>query len=327
MSHLKRLIRAALTKSPLWELSGAVRRGGCAVLTYHRVGANPQGFKHVPANVFRRQMHWLREHCEIVTPAAFREACDRGGRSRPRVLVTFDDGYRDYHDVAYPILEELGMPAVNFVATGFADNPHTLFWWDEVDLASWGSTRARIELPWPEMPPVTLDRAGRERLRMDIRRRVRSRPDAEREPMLAAFYEALGVRPADLRIERQVMTWDEIRAVSELTTIGGHTHTHPLMSRVDEPRLRSEVSTCRDRIAAHTARPVLFAYPSGAMSEDAKRVVREEGFQTAFSDERGVNDARTDWMAARRFNAPADVGQLGYLLSGLAGRAPRALVK
>jgi peptidoglycan/xylan/chitin deacetylase (PgdA/CDA1 family) len=297
-----------------------MRNGGCAVLTYHRVGMNRQGFKHIPADVFRRQMHWLRAHCAIVAPADFREACGGGGRARPSVLVTFDDGYRDYHDVAYPILEELGIPAVNFVATGFADNPERLFWWDEVDLATRGSTRTRVELPWPDMPPVTLDHAGRERLRMDIRRRVWSRPDAEREETLAAFRDALGVRLTDLRIERQVMTWDEIRAVSELTTIGGHTHTHPLMSRVDEPRLRIEVATCRERIAAHTAVPAMFAYPSGATSEAAKRVVREEGFETAFSDERGFNDARTDWMAARRINAPADVGQLGYLLSGLARR-------
>jgi peptidoglycan/xylan/chitin deacetylase (PgdA/CDA1 family) len=323
---MKRVIKSAVGVSPLWELSGVFRQGGCASLTYHRIGAARHGFKHIDADAFRQQMLWLREHCSIVEPSAFRDACSAPPRVRPGVLVTFDDGYRDYHDVAYPILRELRIPAVNFVATAFVDDPARTFWWDQVDVAAWGSSRARVELPWQPGHLIALDKAGRERVRMDVRRYIWSRPDDERTATLEALWSALDVGSADLRIERQVMTWDEIRAVSELTTIGGHTHTHPLMSRVDEPRLRSEVSTCRDRISAHTSVPAMFAYPSGAMSDTAKRVVREEGFDTAFSDERGFNDARTDWMAAKRINAPADVGQLGYLLSGLADRAPRALV-
>ena len=40
----------------------------------------------------------------------------------PRALsITFDDGYRDNHDIALPILLQLGLPATFFVATGFLD--------------------------------------------------------------------------------------------------------------------------------------------------------------------------------------------------------------
>lgn len=317
---MKRVVKKALGVSPFWELSGMFRPGGCAVLTYHRIGANAHGFKHISADTFRSQLQWLRQHCSIVSPSDFRSACARGDRVRPGVLVTFDDGYRDYHDVAYPILRDLGIPAVNFVVTHFAGRPDGLFWWDQVDLATWSSTRQHVELFWREGRRQALDAAGREWVRMDVRRYIWSRPDAEREPTVDAFCDALGVRRSDLRIERQLMTWDEIRGVAPLTTIGGHTHTHPLMSRVDDERLRSEISTCRDEITAQVARPTTFAYPAGAMSDAAKRILREEGFETAFSSARGFNDARTDWMAARRFNAPPDVRQLAYLLSGIAGR-------
>jgi peptidoglycan/xylan/chitin deacetylase (PgdA/CDA1 family) len=318
-------VKAALGTSPWWEMSGVFRQGGCAVLTYHRVGANRYGFKHLSADVFRRQMQWLRAHATIVAPSDFRAACASRRRARPAVLVTFDDGYRDYHDVAYPILREVGIPAVNFVATGFADEPERMFWWDEVDLAVWGTARTRVELPWQPGQRLELDRAHREQLRMAVRRHIWSRPEVERDSIIDALCDALEIRRATLRIDRQVMNWDEIRAVSELTAIGGHTRNHQLMSKMDEPGLRAEVRACRDRIAVHLHRPTMFAYPSGAFSETAKRIVLEEGFQTAFSAMRGFNDAATDPMAARRIGAPADAGQLGYLLSGIPERLPRRL--
>lgn len=318
MSHVKEVLKATLARSPFWELSGAARHGGCAVLTYHRVGTNPNRFKHIPADIFRSQMLWLKAHCRLIAPSDFRHACRRPDRVRPAVLITFDDGYRDYHDVAYPVLRELGIPAINFVATQFVEEPGVMFWWDQVDLAVRASTRSTIDLFWRDGATVPLDRGGREHVRMDIRRFIWSRPDSERPATLAAFLDALDVRPASVQLDRQVMTWEEIRSVTEFTTIGGHTHTHPLMSRVDENRLQQEVATCRDRIAAQVGRPATFAYPAGALSDPAKRAVRDGGFELAFSTAPGVNDSSTDWYAVRRFNAPRDVRHLAYLLSGIA---------
>jgi peptidoglycan/xylan/chitin deacetylase (PgdA/CDA1 family) len=320
LSFVKDALKTALSRSPGWQLSAAARTGGCAVLTYHRVGANPHGFKHIPADAFRRQMRWLRDHCRLIRPDELRDACGRADRVRPAVLVTFDDGYRDFHDTAYPILRELGIPAVNFIATQFVDDSQARFWWDQVDLAVWGSTRAAIDLFWRSGERVALDAAGRQHVRMDIRRYIWSRPEAERQTTLAAFFAALDMTLEQIAIERQVMTWAEIRGVSDLTTMGGHTHSHPLMSRVDDQRLRQEVETCRDRLAEQVALPATFAYPSGAVSEAAKRAVRNGGFDVAFSTAPGINDRQTDWFAVRRFNAPRDVQQLAYLLSGVARR-------
>lgn len=317
MFQLKRVLKATLARSPFWHLSAALRGAGCAVLTYHRIGANPHGFKHVSEDTFRRQMRWLSRYCRPVAPQDFRRACEQADRSRPPVLITFDDGYRDYRDVAYPILEEFGIPAINFVATQYVEDGEARFWWDEVDLAVWRSKRTSIDLFWRDNERVALDRAGRERVRMDVRRYIWSRPDAERPVTLARLLEALDVTPAAIAIERQVMTWDEIRDVAKLTTIGGHTHTHPLMSQVDAERLRQEVRGCRDRITQQVAAPATFAYPAGAMSDAAKGAVREGGFDFGFSTAPGINDRETDWFAIRRFNAPQDVERLAYLLSGL----------
>jgi peptidoglycan/xylan/chitin deacetylase (PgdA/CDA1 family) len=87
----------------------------------------------------------------------------------------------------------------------------------------------------------------------------------------------------------------------DLTTYGGHTHTHPLMSKIDGVRLREEIRLCRDRITAEThSAPSLFAYPNGDFTADVKSAVADYGFDVAFSTINGINDQTTDWREVRR---------------------------
>ena len=72
---------------------------------------------------FRADMLWLRRHFEIID---YEEVCRRKQtqtkNSRPPVIVTFDDGYRECLDVIAPVLQELHIPAIFFITTHFIDN-------------------------------------------------------------------------------------------------------------------------------------------------------------------------------------------------------------
>jgi peptidoglycan/xylan/chitin deacetylase (PgdA/CDA1 family) len=294
-----------------------VRQPGCYVLTYHRTGANRHGFKTISADVFRDQMRWLRSNCTPIAPAELRSSAVGGDRRKPPVLVTFDDGYRDYHDVAYPILREQGIPAINFVSTYFIDSG-AHFWWDIVDLALQAATKPSMEAPWEPGLRRVLDSTGRPQVRVAAIRWIKAGPDAERDTRLGAFLDALGVRRTDLGCERQVMNWDEVRAVAGLTVIGAHTHTHPLLSRIGGEQLTWEIEQCRDRIAAQTGGvPRLFAYPGGAVTPAATQLLYSLGFEMAFGAVHDINTGSTDWMDIRRMHAPSSAHQLAFQLSGL----------
>jgi peptidoglycan/xylan/chitin deacetylase (PgdA/CDA1 family) len=99
----------------------AVRRergAGVVVLLYHRVGAGTFSSIDLAADAFERQMRYLRRHHVVVgmdqlVALAQTRQTHRG--QRDVVVVTFDDGYRDTYDVAYPILRRYGIPATVYV--------------------------------------------------------------------------------------------------------------------------------------------------------------------------------------------------------------------
>ena len=89
-------------------------------MVYHAVGAVQSAddpFRlFVPPEVFVNHMHFLARHRRVVPLA---EVVDRRyERGRPRVAITFDDGYRCLLEHALPVLEDYGFPATLFVPTG-----------------------------------------------------------------------------------------------------------------------------------------------------------------------------------------------------------------
>lgn len=94
------------------------RRGAAVVLVYHRVLSGDRGIgEMVGEREFDWQMRYLAQNAK---PGDWKQiAAAPRGTPGIRVLVTFDDGYRDNFTRAQPILERARVPAVFFVVTKF----------------------------------------------------------------------------------------------------------------------------------------------------------------------------------------------------------------
>ena len=312
--HLKDAGKRLLQHPLVWNATAPIRRSGCVALTYHRIGGPTERFTHIPAPVFRAQMRWLRKHCDVIHPDEL--AARVKTPSRPSVFVTFDDGYRDYYEHAYPVLQEYGIAAINFLPTRFIDSGEP-FWWDLLDTAVLTTSLAEARVPDGSL--MRLDS-------LDARRRYSRRwkavlkelPAPDESPRLDEALAALQTRRDAVPVDRQVMTWEQVRAAAPLTIAGGHTHNHKLMPFLDEGQLDEEATGCRDRIEAETGhRPKYFAYPSGAWSEAAGSAVSRAGYALAFTTREGFigPEART-WMALDRIHAPSTEAELAVTLSG-----------
>lgn len=106
-----------MVKSVLATGSGRGRAQGATLLIYHRVGGGTTDELDLSTDAFRRHLDVLQGH-EVV---ALDEALDRldEGDTRPRVVLTFDDGFDDVHANAWPLLRDRGLPFTVYLASGY----------------------------------------------------------------------------------------------------------------------------------------------------------------------------------------------------------------
>lgn len=97
------------------SLSGGATSPRVPVLLYHSV-SNEQWFFAVSPDEFRRQMKYLREHFHPISLRTLVDFLTHGAPLPARaVVVTFDDGYRDFLANALPVLKEYAIPATVFI--------------------------------------------------------------------------------------------------------------------------------------------------------------------------------------------------------------------
>lgn len=93
---------------------------GCTVLCYHLVGAGTGSPVDLPEALFRSHLEELASSAEVL-PLDRAIEDPASGRRRPRVALTFDDAYRNFHEKVFPILTRLRLPATLFVPVGFIE--------------------------------------------------------------------------------------------------------------------------------------------------------------------------------------------------------------
>jgi peptidoglycan/xylan/chitin deacetylase (PgdA/CDA1 family) len=129
-------------------------------------------------------------------------------------------------------------------------------------------------------------------------------PDGQRRDQLRDVIAQLEGRDEGER-DGRMLTWDQIRLLkSQGIGFGGHTVTHPFVSRLSPAEASWETAECKRRIEEEIQAPVgHFAYPSGRdidFSAWNKQVVRDAGYKSAVSTVWGINDPATDPMELRR---------------------------
>ena len=92
-------------------------RAPVMVLFYHRIADDEPNAWTASNAAFERQIHWLKQHFDMVSLAEAQHRIRNGYNSRPTITVTFDDGYADNCQRALPFLIEQKVPCTYFVAS------------------------------------------------------------------------------------------------------------------------------------------------------------------------------------------------------------------
>jgi peptidoglycan/xylan/chitin deacetylase (PgdA/CDA1 family) len=305
----------------------------CTVLSYHRVQAEPFGYRDIAISprTFRAHLGYLqRRGYRFLSLQEYGEylAGDRALEC-DSVLITFDDGYRDNYTNALPALEAFGIPAAVFLCTGPLDSG-TALWWDRI-VGSVRSARHDGERTAPDARgiPENISHALARCLRGSDRAASRSvgglidklkaLPSEQRDRLVASLESVWPpCRPDEL-----MMTWDMVREMHAAGVgIGAHSITHPDFSRIATGAALLESAGSKRTIEEHLGVSVdSFAYPYGKdayLTAASVEAVMESGFRWAFTTENGRNEPGADPYRLRRDgmrDVPAHV--LAVRLSGV----------
>ena len=273
-------------------LSGHRAKRKLLVLTYHRVLQDyDEIIDEIDAVQFTQQMETLAEYFNVFSLQEGLDLLRRGELPPNAVCITFDDGYRDNYDVAFPILRALNLPATFFIATGYLGNG---MMWNDVVIESLRQT----ELQKIDLTELSLDKYAIDTVqhKLNLIRLLigqwRNKPLNERNDLSRKFSQLAQHECND----RMMMTENEVQELANAgMEIGGHTVNHPILSSTHLDEARDEILKGKQHLEMLINGPVkYFAYPSGRFEKDYTwehaELVRELGFSAALTTNNGAID-------------------------------------
>lgn len=298
----------------------SVHVNGFRILMYHRFPAQTGELK--------RQCELIRRYYNPVSLTAISEHL-RDGAPLPKnaVAITIDDGYRDFLLHAFPVFQASDLFPTVFVVTDFLDGK--LWQWGDTiryALSQTTLTSLSFELGNGTTFKASLSTsAEREAARRNLVERLKLVENSERLRVCQMLPETLGVELPETPPEQFApLRWSEVRELAAHgVEFGAHTKTHPILSRLsNRAELSDEIEGSKRRLEEELGTATIhFCYPNGRrvdIDETTLQLVRENGFHTAVTTERGMNFGRPDPFLLKRLAVdPSD--PLHYFHELLAG--------
>jgi peptidoglycan/xylan/chitin deacetylase (PgdA/CDA1 family) len=317
-------IASALDLAKVPQILMSMRKGApspwITVLTFHRAAQPGPGFfddgvVDTTPEAFDKQVAFCTRWFDVVGIDELIAFKNGGKLPKNPMVITFDDGYLDNHDVVLPILQKYGAKAVFFIATSYLEE-RRLFWWDRISWILKSTEKPHIEIKYPFEEQICLNPKPK-----GIRRALRIVKDTHGIDLtryIAELETAAGValeREEERKIaDQMLMTWDQVRALREAgMDVQSHTATHRVLQTVPEDQLEAELLGSRlvlERVLGERITAV--SYPVGKplkYTPHVRRAVADAGYELGFSNATGVNH-RWDFdpLDAKRLSLDVGLG-------------------
>ncbi|TFG91022.1 MAG: hypothetical protein E4H15_06595, partial [Syntrophobacterales bacterium] len=308
---------ARLLDVPRFERSYEKFRRGCLqsgpiVLAYHRLSSCPgkeypfdEELISADPDSFERQLEFVNRNFNVTNFQRIHEQI-ASGRKIPHgsLVITFDDGYADNYEIAYPILVKHKVTATIFVTTGHVGTGDP-FWFEKVSfyLKTLSSYDLIIEsVNFKER----IDENNRGMVRDTLLGILKKVPNQVRLDALGEldtlFRGKLQEAPGHLI---GTLTWDQILEMDRGgIEIGSHTVSHPVLSSMEEREIRLELIESKKMLEEKLGHEIVsVSYPVGGQFDFnpmVERIAFESGYKFGLSYINGVNPDFSSPYALKR---------------------------
>ena len=252
------------------------RRRWPLILHYHRI--DPVAFD--------RQMEYLTRWGRAIS--LDRALACLAGQESPvpgAVVVTFDDAYRSLHDEIQPVLARHDVPATVYLVSDVTESGNAL-WFDLVEWAIFGWKGDYGDLLPESLREAVIPGDARGTRRRALRL-LRCFSLEERERCVEEILRQAGLVLNEVPDRYRLVSWEQARTMRKegLITLGGHTRTHPILTRVSRERAWDEIAGSKARIEEMLGCAVIhFAYPNGQegdFDDGIAAMVAKAGYRSA----------------------------------------------
>ena len=312
---IKRSIKsvASIANSKLSFASPA--RDSINVIAYHRVVADIEKAERdaiyglvVSSATFRRHCELLRKFYSVVSLETARYFLDNERKvARPLAVITFDDGYLDFYEEAFPILNEFGLPATVFLPTNFIGQNKPLahdriYWLVKQSIEKSISLAGALSKAGVNGEIVKEFTNSRNLLKLtDLLVHL---PDNLREKLICEVEKEFGDKFEDYPREYQLLNWEMVREMARKgINFGAHTENHVVLPLENESVMETEIAGSKKQLETQLGSKVIsFAYPNGEYNTAVKNLVAQAGFQVAVTTEKRINHPGEDSLALGRIS-------------------------
>jgi peptidoglycan/xylan/chitin deacetylase (PgdA/CDA1 family) len=281
------------------------------IFAYHRIVADialaeQEAIQGLVTSVetFRRHLQFIADRYDVVTIDEAAEVLRGGSAKRAVAVITFDDGYRDVYEQAFPVLLKFGLPATVFVVTGCVDaglslDHDRLYWFARESLAR--GLSLHVPLIKAGLSPDKVDLCCAQVDPLRLCDQLVYLPLKLRERALSQLEEFLGGAKEEPS-GYSALDWEMIREMAGAgVTFGAHTDNHVVLTLEDEETIEREIQRSKQILEERLGRPVLhFAYPTGRYNPAARKALARAGFEVAVTTERRVNRRGDDLLTLGR---------------------------
>jgi len=305
-------------------------RKQAVVLTYHLIHdkapcESTRQICSISKDEFERHINYLTSNYRIVPLTEIVDGIrNRNSFPEKYLAITFDDGFRNFYSIAYPILRRNRIPVTVFVSTSLIGS-NELFWFDKLERLIL-SCHVKQILILLDGVPREVNMGRKDQAISQIAAWLKKLPQCKIEKTLSQLEGYLKISRADLYSpadEYLPMSWDEVKelAKDKNVTIGSHTCHHSIVRHLSEDKLHEEIfdskKTLEDKLGMSIEH---FSYPNGQpgdFNQKAKNMLVHAGYKSASTTVEQFNCEKTDLFELRRFGASLTLEELIPRISGV----------
>jgi peptidoglycan/xylan/chitin deacetylase (PgdA/CDA1 family) len=279
---------------------------------------------YVSDSVFESHMAFLTRHFKVIGFSELLSLWKCGGWDRQSryCVITFDDGWIDTYECAFPILRRRGIPATVFLPTGFIGTRN--WFWPE--MFGWLSN-GMMEVDHRKREAIVASlresfqwfgRVGEDLLGGNSDSAIERCKAQDQEDIDACLKQWAAVMNVRLPTDRLLMTWEEAREMGQAgVEFGSHSVSHRIMTKLPRTAMLSEARDSLASLREQGLNPIpVFCYPNGSWQAEVAECVEAAGYQAATTTEFGYEPAVPSRMfGLKRVNVHHDITSTSSLLA------------